>query len=516
MHRLLARLSLLRLRPTVWVGLLVTVVAYGTYFDGYWNPPNFFWDENYHVAAAQKYLHGTFFMEPHPPLGKLLIALGERLVAPEVNGSSDQFLSTSHAAEVPPGFSFVGFRLVPALLAWLGAPLLFAIFVLITRNAIVAGLLTVPYIFDNALIVHSRAAMLEPPLTFFALAMIALFLLLLRIRGAPGAKPRAVWLLSALLGGCFAAVLTIKASGLVMIVLYGPLLWIFVRDGNVRGALRNVVLPSAVGFAIVFVAVWQTHFALAATVNPELKNDGYFQASDAYKQLLTDAETGSIAHFGVMLRDSLAFLPHYSRGVPKLDLCKSGENGSPWFFWPVGARAINYRWETSGGDAEATYRYLYLQSNPIGWLLGFLGVVLAATMLLGSVILPLERPLEHRFLLAVFLGLYIAYMVAISQIDRVMYLYHYFLPLLFSFILLGVAVMELRQIAGWRLDGRRRQVALALCATAVVGSFLFYRPLTYYTPITDAAFARRSLFRIWDLHCARCERTGPLVGESCS
>jgi dolichyl-phosphate-mannose--protein O-mannosyl transferase len=49
-----------------------------TYFHNYSYPPSLFWDENYHIASAEKYIQGVFFMEPHPPLGKLLIAAGEK------------------------------------------------------------------------------------------------------------------------------------------------------------------------------------------------------------------------------------------------------------------------------------------------------------------------------------------------------------------------------------------------------------------------------------------------------
>ncbi|MGB5476160.1 MAG: phospholipid carrier-dependent glycosyltransferase, partial [Thermoanaerobaculia bacterium] len=57
--------------PIPLLALLVTTLAYFSYVHGYWNPPHLFWDENYHIASAQRYLNGTFFMEPHPPLGKL-------------------------------------------------------------------------------------------------------------------------------------------------------------------------------------------------------------------------------------------------------------------------------------------------------------------------------------------------------------------------------------------------------------------------------------------------------------
>ena len=63
-------------RQTLLLLGLITALSFFTYFHNYSTPQAFFWDENYHVASAQKYLNGVFFMEQHPPLGKLLIAAG--------------------------------------------------------------------------------------------------------------------------------------------------------------------------------------------------------------------------------------------------------------------------------------------------------------------------------------------------------------------------------------------------------------------------------------------------------
>jgi hypothetical protein len=60
--------------------LLVCAVAIITVGSRYWQPESLFWDENYHVASAHKQLAGVMYMENHPPLGKMLIALGEAAV----------------------------------------------------------------------------------------------------------------------------------------------------------------------------------------------------------------------------------------------------------------------------------------------------------------------------------------------------------------------------------------------------------------------------------------------------
>src|SRR5919197_1505049 len=60
----------------LWAGF-IAVVAFAVYVHRYEYPPALFWDENYHIASAQKYLNGVFYMEPNPTLGKLLLARGD-------------------------------------------------------------------------------------------------------------------------------------------------------------------------------------------------------------------------------------------------------------------------------------------------------------------------------------------------------------------------------------------------------------------------------------------------------
>jgi dolichyl-phosphate-mannose--protein O-mannosyl transferase len=58
----------------IYAAILLYVAGF-VFVPGYHQPAALFWDENYHIPSAQKYLDGVMYMEPHPPLGKLLIAL---------------------------------------------------------------------------------------------------------------------------------------------------------------------------------------------------------------------------------------------------------------------------------------------------------------------------------------------------------------------------------------------------------------------------------------------------------
>ncbi len=511
-----------RMGASVLLGLLIAVMAFFTYFWNYTNPPFLYWDENYHIASAQKYLNGVYFMEPHPPLGKLLIAAGEKLLNANV-GADDEFIGTDYAKELPSGFSFKGYRFFPVFLGWAIAPLLYLIFLLITRKPVWAVLLSFLYVFDNALITHSRAAMLDSTMLFFCVAMIALYLLVLRFRHHRHAFP----LLSLLLGIAFAGAMGTKALAMIMILLWPVMILHLRKRSNVESqmsrtfALRlstfdfqkicQFLVLSTAGFLIVYVAIWQLHFSIGKRIVDSLPDNGYYQASEEYKTLLG---AGRIS-LPLMMRDNLRFLKHYSTGVPPLNLCKADENGSPFFLWPFGARAINYRWETPDGSL---YQYLTLQINPVVWGLSLIGLLLAFVLILGSFLLHGAKKPEHRHDLMLWSLLWLSYMIAVSRIDRVLYLYHYFIPLLFSFILLGYVLLDLKKIGAWALDARRKDWLLLACGLMIFASFHFYRPLSYYEPISDVSFRKRMIFPLWELRCVNCEKknlmANPLPPES--
>lgn len=483
-----------------WIAAgFVLLLSYFTYVHNFWNPQAFFWDENYHIAAAQKYLNGVYFMEPHPPLAKLIIAAGEWMVG--FNEVNDQFIGTDYARDPPPGFSFTGYRLFPTMLAWLTAFLMFLTFLLLTRNHLISVLLSFLYVFDNAMIVHMRGAMLEGPLIFFVVATVLAFLLLLEWKDHKQYFTTA----SILFGVSFAAVMTTKVNGLILIFLPLALLGALWKE---RPKFTYFAGLALISFVTTYVAVWHTHFAIGSRVLPSLPDQGYYQASEGYKKILNEGRSTSLVSFPTMIADSWNFVGHYERGVPKLDLCKPDENGSPAFFWPFGARTINYRWETPDSHS---YKYLYLQSNPVIWWSGLGAVILGISLLVVSSCFTLKEKLRNRFLLTLFLALYLAYMLVMSMIDRVLYLYHYFLPLLWSFCILAIVLTELPQIGRFVLSEKRKlSLLLGLC-TFIFLSFQFYHPFTYYEPITDDAVRLRAFFPLWDLHCVNCERGSPLL-----
>jgi hypothetical protein len=489
---------------------LVLLLSFFTYFRNYSEPQSLFWDENYHIASAQKYLNKVFFMEPHPPLGKLLIALGEAII--DANQDDAVFKGMDQGKSLPKDFSFSGYRFFPVLFAWAAAPLFFLILFYLTRKPLVSFLISLCYIFDNALIVHSRGAMLEGIQIFFLLLTIFFVIVLYRrlqnylwVGGVPY-----------FCGIALAAAITTKATSLIILPFF--LVLVPVLRGQARLAVK-VLFQIGSASVLTYCLVWQIHFALGRKVEPSLPNQGFYQASEETKKIIKEGIPSNPLNFTTLLSDSLRFFTHYERGVPKMNLCNNLENGSLPYLWPLGARSISYRWDKKG-DAV---RYTYLQVNPVVWLVGLLGLIFSGAFLLVWLAGRIELDQEWLLFSGAFFMLWLGYMAVMVSLDRVMYLYHYFIPLLFTLILAAMVSRKFDFSAIFsRLRFSDENVKLTWIifsvsfAVSIFAVFRFYSPLTYAEPLTNQQLASRNILSLWDLHCPDCKLTNQFAQPVCN
>ena len=485
--------------------VLVTLIGYCTYFRGYDSPPALFWDENYHIASAQKYLNRVFFFEHHPPLGKLFIALGEKLVSP--NAATDQFLDGDYGSgdKLPKDFSFKGYRLFPALFGWLTAPLLFLAGAILCESIVAAGVMTALYLFDNAMILQARSAMLESTQIFF----IALMLLSFSILAKRRLSRRTCLIVAALFGGALGAAVVTKVNALLFVVLL-PLL--LLRPTWLKRERILVGAVSIVSLALVYFGTWFVHFKLGEFRNPRLKESGYYTTTQRVHEIIDRSQQGSFRFFPELWIDSaINYLAHYEDGVPTLNLCKPTENGSPAYLWPIGARTISYRWQAAENNK---IKYLYLVPNPVGWALALLSVLATAALLFTKLLFPAALKLQRPFELTLLLALWAGYMVAMGQITRVMYLYHYFIALVLAYLLVPIVAREIQQVGPYVLSRLSRKTCATLTALSSFCAFLWYAPFTYYTPLSDSELRARALLPIWDLTCVGCPKTNNLAKPS--
>ena len=482
----------------VFYAAIILAVSYFTYFKNYDYPPSVFWDENYHIASAQKYLTGVMFMEPHPPLGKLFVAWGEKILQPNKTipaAELHKFTQTDYIKDFPAGYSFKGVRFFSALFAWLSAIIFFYVLYFVSKNPHTSLLFSSLYIFENALITHSRSAMLEGSHLFFILLAVLYFVYLVQ-------KPSRKTLLNYFVLGILAGLaISVKATGAITAFLFP---FLFFLDWKYQGStliLKRVFdiskkmitrgLFFAVGSATIFSLIWYVHFSLG-----KFAADGkFYKASEEYKEVMASGLTSDPKYFPTMLKDNFAYMANYNKGVPKLDVCKPDENGSYPLAWLVGGKSINYRWEKSGDG----FKYMYLQVNPIIWFLGLTGIILSLILIIGRVVF--KNPVKNKnlfYLITTFSALYVIYMAIMLRIERVMYLYHYFIPLLFSFIL---TFLVFNCIFEEKIANKSKKLYLGLIIMVIIiaGTYKFFSPLSYYQPLTTEQFKQRIWFDFWKL-----------------
>lgn len=136
-----------------WLVSLMTVAGIGLRFWRLGDPSSYAFDEVYYAKWAHDYLIGNSFFDVHPPLGKLLIAVGIHLF----------------------GDTGFGWRVMPALAGSALVPLTYFVGKKLFTPAI--GLLASFFVLlDGLMLVQSRTALLDIFQITFVLAAIAAFL----------------------------------------------------------------------------------------------------------------------------------------------------------------------------------------------------------------------------------------------------------------------------------------------------------------------------------------------------
>lgn len=494
-------LSLTTYRHLVYPALLL-IAACVTYLSFYGEPRALFWDENYHIASAQKHIDGVMYMEPHPPLGKMLMAASETLLGANHGKDKSAFNSTDYiqGEDLPDQMSFYGFRLPSSVLMALSVLFMYGILRRVCGNSHIAAAFSCLLIFDNALVIHARAAMLEGIQLFFMLA--AVYYCVRVITGPRPVHLRHYALLGVLIGLAVAVKVNAAILLLLFVFLYGVDQWPAIRQWRWLPLIKRLgqTVPAGV---LPLVAVILGVFYLHIGTGTELASHTRYKASPAYVEHIRRGDTWSLAAFATAMPDHWRYMSEYADGVPRLDVCKPGENGSSALGWPLGTKTINYRWSKNTVDGVTRVRYHNLVANPVVWFSVAAGIVLSLGLMISRFVY--QNPVTDQRLfywIAAFTTLYLSYMIAILQIERVMYLYHYLVPLVFGMINLALVFSYI-----FRTDilaGKRHLwINLAAFVLLVFTVFIIFAPFTYSWELTEAQFNARNWFDFWKLELVR-------------
>jgi len=466
--------------------LIICFLGVFLYIPNLGYPRAIVFDETYLIPNAQSYINSMFFQDSHPPLGRLFIALGQKILHP--HDASNEFVDVSKIEEDWPQDNEInGYRLFPAMFGIVNPVLVFLVVLNLTSSDSIALLSAFVLLFDNATITQSRFALPDSGLIAFCLLTILCFIWLQSHVVMAVWKEIVLWML---FGASASAAFMVKFTGLfVLLVLpfyvYG--LWLT----RARKKTIEFLVVFALAFGVIFVLIWEIHFSLLRTLPRSFNNP----ISELHVQILEGKyKPNPVERFSIEIQDAYHYMFAYHKNVPALDLSKSDEIGSPWYYWPFGGRTIPYRWEVGSGKIKI----VYLVGNPVTWLISLLGVIsLSASVVADFFFQFLSIGQRKTFLL--FFTLYWGYMFSATTIPRVMYLYHYLPPLIIGILMFGLMIAEIKI-----LSEKLKLVVVFVSLICILLAFQIYRPLTYYWEIPIEQISQLNVLPVWDLRCPNC------------
>jgi dolichyl-phosphate-mannose--protein O-mannosyl transferase len=227
-------------RRDLWLAVLLALVAAVFRLPGLEYPPEEYFDEVYHAKAARQYLAGEAPAEwVHPPMAKLLIAIGVRLF----------------------GYEPWAWRLVPAL----AGTLLIVVFFFLARHVLAsergALLASTLLLADGVYLVQSRIAMTNIFAVLFQLGAV-----LLLLRATERERLPALGMLAT--GLALGLALSTRWTSLFAAAFLGLLL--VVRRGRRLIRPRELAL-SVLAFAVLPAAVYVASYLPVRTLRPGLE-----------------------------------------------------------------------------------------------------------------------------------------------------------------------------------------------------------------------------------------------------
>lgn len=142
--------------------ILVTAVGLATHLLYLGEPAEVVFDEVYFANFTNYYTHGEYFFDIHPPLGKLLLFAGSRLLNYSGNGIYGYISQPVDKDEVKK------LRIWPSITGALRSPVLFLALKLLNVNSQWCFTIAFMISMDNALIVESRFVLIDAYLSFLA------------------------------------------------------------------------------------------------------------------------------------------------------------------------------------------------------------------------------------------------------------------------------------------------------------------------------------------------------------
>lgn len=443
----------MKLSSSVWAGTAVFLIALATRALFLGGITQVVFDEVHFGKFISSYCctHERFF-DIHPPIGKLIIAGGAY-----VSGYLGEF-PFEHIGQEYANVPIASIRVVPALA---GALLALIIFILLRQVGVSVGfsfLGGLAVALDNALIVESRFIITDSILLSATFGAVACAL----------AATRASSLMKSILWACLAGVVAgvavgTKFTGLVSGGLVGALfLYRAMTEGPTKFPVwMSRILLAIVCGAIIYLVGWVGHFSLLAL--PGSGDVWGIPTGHFWKDLLTTHQQMISANY---------------------NLTADHPYGSKWWTWPFMVRSVFY-WQGQGNQ------FIYLLGNPVVWWGSFFAGSAGVLLMLLNIVRGDMKSVKGIFSRGawIFVLGYAVSFVPLMRVPRVLFLYHYLTPLLFSLL-----------IAVWWIDSlslRNKKVVIGVMSIGMLLGYVFISPLTYGLSLSDAWYAALFTISSW-------------------
>jgi len=455
---------------TIIISALLILAAI-TRFWHLGHPNEIVFDEVHFVAQGRHYLHGESFLDPHPPLAKLIIAAGI-------------FIFGDHPWSWRVGNATLGTAIV-GITYLLGRRM--------SGSRLVGAIAGAIILCDGMYLVDSHYAVIDIVYLTCAAVAYLLFFRFAQTHDAPARRRILPWI-GLVLGLCLASKFYIPAITFLMVM--GFILYVLAKDRpKAAPAAPPVVEPKApidskpkkikvpapvpvridpfdlpgiaftalicivLGLVLLLFGETFAHILLIVLVVLAIRFAEIFwrsrssSAATAWRMpslaiLLEPMSVGAVALVGSVaaIVYLAVFLPHYWFGwwggisdlffyykdivwYEKSVASASHPYASPWWSWPLMLRPIAY-WQNfpKTGDVQTVWG----GGNPLLWW----GALTAITI---TAVNALERPNLTRSFLVI--G-YLSYLLIWAWIGRTLFLYHYMASVYFGYLALAILLGE--------------------------------------------------------------------------
>ncbi len=437
--------SVISTRWTPLRRVLASLVGIGivTHFLGLAHPDQVVFDE-VHMGKFVSAYCGTAqrIFDIHPPHGKLLIALGAKL------GGYDGKFSFEKIGQPYGNTPTLFLRLVPAISGILIPPLFALLLAYLGASLPTVFLGGLALALENAILVETRLLLFDGILLASTLGALVCLLKANRERGWR------FYFTSAMGGAAAGLAIGTKFTGLAVCGLMALFIVVKILKHKSRSytflRLRQagVIFSSA---ALVYLLGWMIHFSLLTKPGP----------ADAFHPTT-----------GVFWTDLVKV--HETMLSANYNLNKKHPDGSSAWTWPI-MKVAPFYWVGDGAT-------IYLLGNPVIWWGGsilFFGILLIL-LISRQTHLKLDPPPHYSVTLWLPLVGYVMSYLPLFGVQRVLFLYHYLTPLIFS---LATVLLWMDQ-AGWIRSNnlREQRKSYYVVIGLMVAGFLFVAPLSYGLP----------------------------------